>query len=84
MMIENLPKLSLARPATYQIKVLGHLNQSLEDRHSEMALTVHCLGDGLLVSTLTGTIDQAALHGLLRRFYSLGLPLISIVCLEVT
>jgi hypothetical protein len=31
---------------------------------------------------LTGTIDQAALQGLLRRLYSLGLPLISANCVE--
>ena len=35
--------------------------------------------DGAPVSTLTGKVDQAALHGLLRRLYSLGLPLISVI-----
>ena len=39
--------------------------------------------DGLPVTFLTGTLDQAALLGLLRRLYSLGLPLISVICLEV-
>jgi hypothetical protein len=34
----------------------------------------------LPVTTLTGAVDQAALHGLLRRLYSLGLPLISVNC----
>ncbi len=32
---------------------------------------------------ITGSFDQAALQGLLRRLYSLGLPLISVICLEV-
>jgi hypothetical protein len=31
---------------------------------------------------LTGTMDQAALHGVLRRLYSLGLPLISVNPIE--
>jgi hypothetical protein len=31
------------------------------------------------VSTLAGTFDQAGLHGVLRRLYSLGLPLVSVV-----
>jgi len=32
---------------------------------------------------MTGTLDQAALQGLLRRLYSLGLPLISVNCVNV-
>jgi hypothetical protein len=39
-------------------------------------------GDGPPVTTLTGTLDQAALQGLLHRLYSLGLPLISAICIE--
>jgi hypothetical protein len=39
-------------------------------------------GEGPPVTTLTGTVDQAALHSVLRRLYSLGLPLISVVCVE--
>ena len=30
------------------------------------------------VTTLTSTVDQAGLQGLLRRLYALGLPLISV------
>ena len=47
-----------------------------------MTTTVESEGDGPPVTTLTGTVDQAALQGLLRRLYSLGLPLISVVCVE--
>jgi len=47
-----------------------------------MTLTVDKDTDGLPVTTLTGTIDQAALQGLLRRLYSLGLPLISVVWIK--
>jgi len=43
-----------------------------------MTLTVESEGDGPSVTTLTGLVNQAALHGLLRRLYSLGLPLISV------
>ena len=38
--------------------------------------------DNLPITTLTGTFDQAALLGFLRRLYSLGLPLISAICVE--
>jgi hypothetical protein len=75
-------KLTLDRPATYQIKVPGHLGESWSDWAGGMTITVDCEGDGLPVTTLTGTVDQAALQGLLRRLYSLGLPLISVNCVE--
>ena len=47
-----------------------------------MTVTVECEDDGMPVTTLTGTVDQAALQGLLRKLYSLGLPLISVICVE--
>ena len=81
-MEESGRKLSLDRPATYQIKVPGHLDESWADWIGEMTIEVESRGDGLPVTTLTGSIDQAALQGLLRRLYSLGLPLISVICLE--
>jgi len=71
-------KLTLDRPATYRIKVPGHLGESWSDWAGGMTITVETEGDGPTVTTLTGTLDQAALHGLLRRLYSLGLPLISV------
>jgi hypothetical protein len=48
-----------------------------------MTVTVEYEEDGHPVTILTGSLDQAALQGLLRRLYSLGLPLISVICLEV-
>jgi hypothetical protein len=47
-----------------------------------VTVTVESQDDSLPVTTLTGTVDQAALQGLLRRLYSLGLPLISVICVE--
>jgi len=82
MMKRDKPKLTLSRPAPYQIKVPGHLDESLADWVGRMTLTVESEGDGTPITTLTGVIDQAALHGLLRRLYSLGLPLISVNCIE--
>ena len=71
-------KLSLDRPATYQIQVPGYLDESWSDWIGGLTITVESEGDDPPVTTLTGTLDQAALHGLLRRLYSLGLPLISV------
>ena len=82
MMKEVKQKLTLDRPATYQIKVPGHLDESWSDWAGRMTITVESEGEGLPVTTLTGTVDQAALQGLLRRLYSLGLPLISVNCVD--
>ena len=77
-------KLTLDQPATYQIKVPGHLDESWSDWAGGMTITAESEGDGPPVTTLTGVVaDQAALQGLLRRLYSLGLPLISVICVEV-
>ena len=75
-------KLTLDRPATYQIQVPGELDQSWTDWDGKMTVAVESKGDGPPVTTLTGAVDQAALHSLLRRLYSLGLPLISVICVE--
>jgi hypothetical protein len=75
-------RLSLDRPATYQIKVPGLLDESWSDWVGSMTIRVDREGEGPPVTTLTGILDQAALQGLLRRLYSLGLPLISVDCVE--
>jgi len=76
------PQLTLDQPVTYQIKVPGELDENWPDWAGEMEVMVESDADSLLTSTLTGTLDQAALQGLLRRLYSLGLPLISVIYLE--
>jgi hypothetical protein len=81
-MAEDGRTLSLHRPATYQIKVLGHLDDDWLDWLGGMTIAAECREDGLPVTTLTGVVDQAALQGLLRRLYSLGLPLISVDWVE--
>jgi len=71
---------TLDRPATYQITVPGHLGEKWTEWDGKMVLTFEAEGDGPPVTILTGALDQAALHGLLRRLYALGLPLISVIC----
>jgi hypothetical protein len=79
---KDIQNLTLDRPATYQIKVPGHLDERWSDWNGEMTVTVGSDVDGLPVTTLTGNLDQAALLGLLRQLYSRGLPLISVSCIE--
>jgi hypothetical protein len=75
-------KLTLDQLATYQIIVPGHLDESWSDWDRGMTVTVEGEDAGLPVTTLTGVVDQAALQGLIRRLYSLGLPLISVKWVE--
>jgi hypothetical protein len=79
MMKEINQKLTLDQAATYQIKVPGHLDESWSDWAGGMTITVENGDDSPPTTTLTGVVvDQAALQSLLRRLYSLGLPLISV------
>ena len=82
MMKKRKQKLSLDQPALYQIKVPGELDAIWSDWVDDMTITLIREGNTLPVSTLTGTFDQAALQGLLRRLYSQGIPLISVICLD--
>lgn len=66
-------------PPTYQIKLEGHLSPLWEAEFEGFTITLVENG----VTCLTGpVIDQAALHGLLRKIRDLGLPLISVTRLQ--
>ena len=81
-MNKNKRKLTLDQPATYQIQVPCLLDVLLVNGDSSLCITVDESIDGQPISTLTGQMDQAALHGLLRRLYGLGLPIISAICVD--
>jgi hypothetical protein len=66
-------------PPTYQIKLEGHLSPLWEAEFEGFTITLAENG----MTCLTGpVIDQAALHGLLRKIRDLGLPLVSVTRLE--
>jgi len=75
-------KLTLDKPVTYQIKVPGELDNSWSNWIEKLIIEVREENDGPPITTLTCTIDQAALQSILRRLYSLGLPLISAIWIE--
>ena len=81
-MIRNKPRLTLDRPATYQIKVPGALDALWFEGANSLGITVEEYPGGQSISILTGELDQAAMHGLLRRLYALGFPLISVICID--
>jgi hypothetical protein len=71
------PKLD--RPARYEIKVPGRLQEHWSEWLEGMTVEVTSGDQVPTVTTLTGEVaDQAALQGLLDRLYSMGLSLISV------
>ena len=69
---------TLDQPITYQIQIAGALSDIWIDSNEEFTCCMDIDPSGLATTTLTGTFDQAALIGLLRRLYYWGLPLISV------
>jgi hypothetical protein len=63
------------QPLIYQIRVEGHLGQEWMDWFDGMTITLEEDGDTLLTGPV---MDQAALHGLLKKVRDLGLPLVSV------
>ena len=68
-----------SQSTVYQIRIKGHLSQSWIDWFDGLSITLEEDGDTLLTGPV---IDQAALHGLLKKVRDLGLPLVSINPLE--
>ena len=59
----------------YEIRLKGHLDDRWADRIGDVTITLQDDGNTLLTCPV---IDQAALHGLLKRVRDLGLPLLSV------
>ncbi len=67
------------QPPVYQIRVKGRLGPRWAGWFAGLTITPEANGDTLLTGPV---VDQAALHGLLRRVRDLGLPLLSVMRLE--
>lgn len=66
-------------PGLYEIRIVGHLDTRWADRFEGLSFTHRSDGTTMLYGS---AIDQAALHGLLRRVRDLGLPLVSVTRVE--
>ncbi len=66
-------------PALYEIRLRGHLPDYWAGWFGEVSIGLE--EDGTTRLTCPG-LDQAALHGLLKKVRSLGLPLLSLKCIE--
>ena len=66
-------------PGLYEIRLKGHLNNRWADWFEGLTITLEDQGDTLLTGLV---VDQAALHGLLKRVRDLGMPLVSVSPVE--
>ena len=73
------PKTDPYQPMVYHIRVEGHLGHQWSDWFEGLTITLEDNGDTLLIGPV---VDQAALHGLLRKVRDLGMTLIWVIRVE--
>jgi len=69
------PKPNSSQPMIYQIRIKSHLGSGWTDWFEGLTITLDDNGNTLLTGSV---VDQAALHGLLKKVRDLGMPLISV------
>jgi len=67
------------QPLVYQIRIKGHLGRQWTDWFEDLTITLEDNGETLLTGSV---VDQAALHGLLKKVRDVGMPLLSVVCVK--
>jgi hypothetical protein len=67
------------RQPCYEIRLKGHLEARWREWFEGLVITLEENGDTLLTGPV---IDQAALHGLMKKVRDLGMPLVSVRPLE--
>jgi hypothetical protein len=65
--------------ARYEIRIKGHLDARWTDRFEGLRFTHESDGTTILSGPV---VDQAALHGLLRKVRDLGMTLLSVAQIE--
>lgn len=66
-------------PGLYEIRLKGHLDDRWTHWFEGMTITLADNGDTFLTGPVS---DQAALFGLLKKVRDLGVPLLSVNCLN--
>jgi hypothetical protein len=73
------PRTDPGQPMVYQIRIKGHLGSQWTDWFEGLTITLEEDGNTLLTGPV---VDQAALHGLLKKVRDLGMPLVSVSPVE--
>ena len=77
-------ELTVDKPATYCIQVVGYLDKNWSAHLGGLEIDVSKKDGRKAVTELSGLIiDQAALIGVIIALYDRRLPLLSVECLEV-
>jgi hypothetical protein len=63
------------QPMVYQIRIKGHLGRHWTDWFEGLSITALDSGETLLIGPV---VDQAALHGVLKKVRDIGMPLLSV------
>lgn len=69
------PNTNLGKAIIYQIRLQGHLGRQWMDWFDGMSITLEDNGDTVLTGPV---VDQAALHGVLKKVRDVGIPLLSV------
>ena len=72
-------KMDTSRPMIYQFRLEEHIDRQWTDLFEGLAITSKENGDTLITGQV---VDQAALHGLLKKVRDLGLTLVSVIRIE--
>lgn len=67
-------------PVIYEIRLAGHLSPQWMEWFEGLTVSLEEDGNTLLTGPVA---DQAALHGLLKKIRDLGIPLVSVVQIQV-
>ncbi len=68
-----------SEPGLYEIRLKGHLDDRWSDWFGSLTITLEEDGNTLLTGPVA---DQPALHGLLKKVRDLGMPLVSVNCVD--
>ncbi len=74
------PDEKTGQPMIYQIRIQGHLGRHWADRFEELSITLEEDGTTLLTGPV---VDQAALHGILRKIRDMGILLLSVNSIDL-
>src|SRR5215470_592718 len=64
------------QPLVYQIRIKGHLGREWTDWFGGLTITLEDNGETLLTGSV---VDQAALHGVLKKVRDVAMPLLSVM-----